>query len=668
MVPFERNPRYVDRNVVDLVKGMLFSDRDAQRIAIYGLGGVGKTQIALELVHQTREQYPDCSVFWIPAMSPDSIHQAYLEIASQLGISAPEREDVDMTQLVNDHLNQPHNGRWLLIFDNADDLETWDPDLNESSTSVIPKKSLPQHHLGAIFFTTRSHKVARYLGIQQIIEIPEMDLKSATRVLENSLVDKSLLRDKDGTTKLLQHLTYLPLAIIQAAAYMNQNSMSIASYISLLDGQEQYAVELLSEEFEDVGRYQSIKNPVATTWLTSFGQIRKLSTHASDYLCFMACIDYRDIPISLLPQYDEIEHQKALGLLQSYCFIRLRPDHKSLDLHRLVHLATRITLRPRPDSAAFFHWEPWSLVHLANRFPTQTWNHNSTCRAYLPHALKLLEATPDDENLDSQMRLASRVAYTLQHNGRFKEAQKWQLKALKCAKMHVGSEDPFTLSCVGGLAALYCGQSRFEEARDIMTQNLQVQIKVLGVDSIDFAYATEALGAVHRSLGDTNVAEWLITLSFRAFLKFAGPESPETIRVVGRMNDVYLAQGRFSNATVLCALWLEMANKALGPDNQQTIAAEISLSAIYASQGLLRDAERIRREALERNRAVLGPDNPNTIGIMSGLAHILSDQGRDTEAISMMTNCAELSAKVIGPHSKDTKLALKFIEYTRDQK
>lgn len=669
MVPFERNPRYVDRDAVDSVRTMLFSNNETQNIAICGLGGVGKTQIAMELAHQTREQYPDCSVFWVPAMSPDSIHQAYEEVAGHLGIGAPEKEDVDITQLVNNHLSQASTGRWLLIFDNADDLETWDPDLNQSPTPVIPKKSLPRHHSGAIFFTTRSHKVARYLGVQQIIEIPEMDHKSATQVLNNSLVDKTLLHDKDGTAKLLQHLTYLPLAIIQAAAYINQNSMSIASYISLLDGQEQHAVELLSEEFEDEGRYQSIKNPVATTWLTSFWQIQKLSRHAYHCLCFMACIDYRDIPVYLLPHNGQVEHQKSLGLLQSYCFIRLRPDNKSLDLHRLVHLACRIYLRPTPDSTLLIQWESWTLAHMLGKFPIDPEADRPKNKAYAPHALKLLETTPEDNNLDARMRLASRVGCALQSDGRLKAAEKWYLHALKCGQMHVGSEDPFTLSCAGNLAALYSDQTRFKEARDLLTQTLQTKIRVLGIDSWPSLCTIEALGAVYSTLGGNfNIAEWLATLAYRGYLKYMGPESIEAIRVIGRMVQIYLSQGRIANATELCALWLEMAQRTLGPNDPRAIAAETGLSAIYASQGSFKDAEIIARRALERYEMVLGPENPLTIRTMYSLAIILSDQGRDTEAISIMTDCAELSAKVIGPHCNDTKNALKCIENLRYKK
>ncbi|KAJ5183921.1 Acyl transferase/acyl hydrolase/lysophospholipase [Penicillium capsulatum] len=667
MVPFERNPRYVDREVVNSVKNKLFSGKEAQSIAICGLGGAGKTQIALELAHQTREQYPDCSVFWVPAMSPDSIRQAYVEMAGHLGIFVQEKEEVDVTQLVNDHLTQARTGRWLLIFDNADDLETWDPNLNESPTSVIPKNALPQHSLGATFFTTRSQKVARYIGIHQIIEIPEMDQMSATEVLKNSLVDKTLLDDKEGTAKLLQNLTYLPLAIVQAASFINQNSMNISSYISLLDGQEQHAVELFSEEFEDEGRYKSIKNPIATTWLTSFGQIQKLSQCACYHLSFMACIGSRNIPISLLPQSDQVEHQKALGILQSYSFIRLRPDKKSLDLHRLVHLATRIWLRSMSDSASLAHWESWALTYLGRMFKFVE-SDRSLSKAYTPHALKLLEVTPEDKDLYARMDLSNVVAGVLKNDGRFKESEKCHLQAIKCAKAQFGSENKHTVCCVANLATSYSDQGRLKEALELMTQNLHTQIKILGINSRGVTITIACLAGVYNLLDENSIAEWLAIIATWGYMKFFGPQSAETLLTLQRMVHIYLQQGRIANATELGVFCLEIAQRALEPDHPMAINAHTCLSTIYGNQGLWKDAERVAHDALEKYKEVLGWENPVTIRQLYQLATILENQGRDAEAISVMTDCAELSARIFGPHSADTKHAMGWIEYWKNRK
>ena len=120
---------------------------------------------------------------------------------------------------------------------------------------------------------------------------------------------------------------------------MNETEISVATYVSLLQGQESEMVELLSQDFEDEWRYAETKNPVAVTWLISFHQIQRLNPLAADYLSFISCIDPRDIPKSLLPpDSSQIKQQNALGLLKAYSFITGQVDDQTVSLHRLVHL------------------------------------------------------------------------------------------------------------------------------------------------------------------------------------------------------------------------------------------------------------------------------------------------------------------------------------------
>ena len=132
---------------------------------------------------------------------------------------------------------------------------------------------LPRSHLGSIIFTTRDRKTAVKLVQKNVVDLPAMDEGVATQLLRKCLIDPNLVSNKPDTKALLQELTYFPLAIIQAAAYINENSITLSVYLSLLSEQEEDVIDLLSEDFEDHGRYQSVKNPVATTWLISFEQI-----------------------------------------------------------------------------------------------------------------------------------------------------------------------------------------------------------------------------------------------------------------------------------------------------------------------------------------------------------------------------------------------------------
>ena len=280
---------------------MIFVKNQPSKVAITGLGGVGKTQIALESAFQTRERYPECSIFWIPATNEESLQQAYLALGRQLGIPDLEEEQADVKRLVQRHLSQETAGRWLLIFDNADNLDMWVTGDGSRDTSHDLKDYLPRSSQGCLMFTTRSRKIAVKLTQGNVIEVSEMDEEEATQLLGKSLINQNLVGSGQDTVNLLKQLTFLPLAITQAAAYINENGITLSDYSLLLNDQEPNVIELLSEYFEDEGRYRDAKNPVATTWLISFEQIRRLDPLAAEYLSFMSCVDPREIPLSLLP-------------------------------------------------------------------------------------------------------------------------------------------------------------------------------------------------------------------------------------------------------------------------------------------------------------------------------------------------------------------------------
>lgn len=261
MVPFTRNSRFVGRqNEIDYLEKFIIHATNPTKVAIHRLGGIGKTQIALELAYRSREKIPKCSIFWIPCISYESVQQAYVNIASALGIA--DIEPAKMKEQVKAHLNQSSAGKWLLIFDNADNMEMW---TKGSATAPPLKDILPRSENGHILFTSRNRKLAIRVASPNVLSIPDVDQITAIKILENSLIQEGLLHDSYTATALLKQLGFLPLAINQAAAYINENKIELSDYLSLLKERETDAAELLSEEFEVDGRYPEIQNPVLTT-------------------------------------------------------------------------------------------------------------------------------------------------------------------------------------------------------------------------------------------------------------------------------------------------------------------------------------------------------------------------------------------------------------------
>lgn len=423
---------------------------------------MGKTQVVLELAYRIREKYPKCSIFWIPATNSESLLQAYLEVGQQLGISGLNEEQADIKKLVQRHLSQESAGRWLLIFDNADDMDMWIQNAGYGSKSPGLIDCLPRSSQGRVVFTTRSRKVAVRLAQQNVIKVLEMDEEVAMQVLGKSLIDQGLLQNHEDVIKLLQKLTFLPLAIVQAAAYINETGTTLADYLSLLEDQEQNVIKLLSEEFEEEGRYRDTKNPVATTWLVSFEQIRRRDPLAADFLSFTSCVDPRDIPQSLLPPAASRKKEiDAIGTLSAYSFVSQRSADKSLDLHRLVHLATRNWLRME---GKLTEWATKAVARLNEVFLNNDYKNRSIWRAYLPHARYVLESCVIEDEIRDKGGLLWKFGMCLYSDGRYSEAEKSISQVVETRKRALGAEHPDTLASIVNLASTYRNQGRWEAA------------------------------------------------------------------------------------------------------------------------------------------------------------------------------------------------------------
>jgi hypothetical protein len=322
-----------------------------------------------------------------------------------------------MKMRVKAHLSSEKAGPWLLIIDNADDMNIW---VTSGGSSPALKTYVPQSKYGFVLFTTRNGQLATKLVGPDVIDILQMDDEMATDLLRASLIRKSLVNDQHTATQLLRQLSCLPLAIIQAASYINETRISIATYLSLLERQENEVVELLSQDFEDEWRYAESKNPVAVTWLISFHQIQRSNPLAADYLSFISCIDPRDIPMSLLPSDSSaVKQQNALGLLKAYSFVTGQADDQTVSLHRLVHVATRNWLR---SEGILEKCTVNTAKRLGDIFPSDAHENRILWRQYLPHALFILQSKEFQNDGHDRENLVQKVAQCLACDERYHEA------------------------------------------------------------------------------------------------------------------------------------------------------------------------------------------------------------------------------------------------------
>ncbi|RYP57635.1 hypothetical protein DL769_009356 [Monosporascus sp. CRB-8-3] len=221
-IPLPKNRRFTGRNtILETLKTKLFI-QNCQKLAVVGLGGVGKTQVALQLAYWVKENQSEYSIFWVPALSDGSFDQAYTEIARHLDIRI--QKDDELKETVRQHLESEKAGKWLLVVDNADDMDTLFGSPNKPGGI---SKHLPDSENGLTLFTTRSREVAVSLVEGDLIDLEEMSSEEAMGFFQKTLTQKRLDRDEAVIKELLQELAHLPLAIAQAVAYLNANQIPI---------------------------------------------------------------------------------------------------------------------------------------------------------------------------------------------------------------------------------------------------------------------------------------------------------------------------------------------------------------------------------------------------------------------------------------------------------
>jgi tetratricopeptide (TPR) repeat protein len=700
IVPFRKNLGFVGREGEIAMVEELFGKMDGPfKVALCGLGGVGKTQIALELAYRVRERDPTCSIFWIPCTSNASVEQAFMGIAQTIGLQ--EVKASDAKERVKAYLSQINGQKWLLIFDNADDTDMW---VGDGAGATELAKFLAPSEQGHILFTTRNRKLAVRLASPFVIDISEPDTETSVKILEEALQRKELLDNRDETIALLEQLTFLPLAISQAAAYINSNDIKLSDYIALLKEQESDVIELLSEDFGDDGRYQDIQNPVATTWLISFQQVQRLNPLAADYLSFMACINPRDIPQSLLPDAPSKKKKfDAVGLLKAFSFVSEQVADHALSLHRLVHLSTRNWLRREQQFGLQIQK---AANHLNQMFPDKNHKNRKLWREYLPHALSLIDESHFQRERENYTRLVQNVgrcleadgrysraavlfedileiqrrerdhdnaltlasmadlASTYRNQGRWKEAEKLDVQVLEVRGRFLGPEHPDTLTSMANLASTYWNQGRWREAEKLEVQVMEVCGQVLGPEHPSTLTSMASLASTYWNQGRWREAEKLEVQVMEVHGRVLGPEHPDTLTSMANLASTYQKQGRWKEAEELEVQVLEVSGRVLGPEHPDTLTSMANLASTYRKQGRWKEAEELEVQVLEVRGQVLGPEHPSTLTSIANLASTYRKQGQWKEAEELDVQVLEVSGRVLGPEHPDTLTSMASLAST----
>lgn len=655
----------------------LFTEK-CQSVAIIGLGGVGKTQVALELAYWTEKRHPECSIFWVPALSEATFEQAFTDIARILNLD--RRGNIDIKETVQRHLSSEIAGQWLLIVDNADDLELI---CEGPETTDALERYLPQSDNGRIIFTTRSRDVAQRVA-EETVKLDELSVLEAEKLLEEMTTQKDLTTDQSLTTALLHELAYLPLAITQAAAYIERNQVSIAEYLRLLHNTENDMADLLSEEFPDKTRYKGSKNAVASTWIVSFNKIHDIDSNAAALLSFMAQIEPKAIPQSLLPRLgSEVQVAGAIGTLCAYSLVSRRDE--MLDMHSLIYSATQIWLN---KEGLGMQTRRTAIRHVAAVFPSTNFENRHTWRLYLPHALRLLQQT-GAEDMEERFDLYFRVGLCLLEDGRIKESLRCLEEHWQWTRDHFGQDHPYFLSSQYELADAYQKNGRIKEAVDMLEYIVEKKALVLSEEHPDRLTSLHALAGAYKRNGQIKKAirilEYIVEkealilpeenhdrLASQHALAGAyiengqinkaidlleyivtkealilPDEHPDRLASQHELARAYLTDKQVAKAIELLKWVVTLRKQSLAEDHRALLTSQQVLGVAYQVDGQVAKAVELLERVVMLRKQTLAEDHPKLLTSQHSLAVAYQQDGQIDKAIGLLQHVVAVEARVL---------------------
>ncbi|KAK6364242.1 hypothetical protein LTS17_012413 [Exophiala oligosperma] len=642
---------------LEQVKKLLLSRFHPSReriVSIVGMGGMGKTQLALAHVRQCAQEYS--SVFWFDASGEARLRQSMAAIGVMVvhgSVSSVTRSaDEDKLQIDNFRhwLSEPGNDQWLAIFDNYDD-----PCLQgaRSPTGFDVQKFFPFTSQGSILLTSRSAK----LTFSQQIRLQKLQDPGVSISILSQRSGRDFTTDKDASA-LAERLSGLPLALATAGSFLRSApDISCGEYLTLY---ESTWADLVGTDVEERLVFES--RPMESTWSISLQQVSNENEDAASLLRFFAYLGSHDIWYDLIhaAASDEVpwlrrvtesklHFRRAMSKLYDYSLVDIVGN--SFQLHPCLHDWLVASFTKSPERLLFIA----ALTSIAYKVhQDSTPNFWIANRRLFEHVRQL--ESPRFDGLWQLCMSEERVqTATDDIVGLLREWEQLEKAELMCTRVLVGKEKVLgpdhvsTLETAFNLGRLYRDQSEFSMAEQAFKRALSGNERARGNDHISTLNTIHCLGALYHDQGKVDLAEESYLRALAGKEKILGLEHPLTLVTVNNLGRTYRSQGKLDAAEQMYLRALAGNQKALGSEHTWTLTNIHNLGALYRDQGNFHASEEMYDRALAGKKKTLGPNHTWTLSTTHNLGHLYRDQGKDQAAEEMFSEALRGFEALLGP-------------------
>ncbi|KAI7183644.1 hypothetical protein KC363_g8143 [Hortaea werneckii] len=654
-VPFHRDPNFVYRTELETLEEKLSVWN--KKVALVGIGGVGKSQLAIEFCYRIRDRSPEIWTFWVHASSAARFDADIRKLACDAGIPGWNDPRSDAFALVYSWLRDERNGKWILVLDNVDDASFLfeKPNANDEGARIRVAYLPPCAH-GSTLITSRSRAATERLTDEcDTIIVNHMREATAFALLEKKLEQSAAVEDMQ---KLAEALGYMPLALAQAAAYIKRRGprYSIGRFLAELQESEKSQTSLLTWASKELRRDEQAQNSIILTLQISFQHVYKERPSAADLLSLMSMYNYQGIPeylVSAAWSDTNRDFDEDIVTLEDFLFINTTVSSTTyFETHRLVQVATRAWLH---SQGRYQERARKAIEQLDKALPDGDYENWSRCGELYPHVQSTLGLQLDDR--EASLRRATiqyKAAWFDLKRGLWSKAEELAASCHNMRRKTLGLEDKETLKAQDVYAEVLRVQGDYDAAEKLYRQALEGSEKVLGKEHPDTLASVNNLAEVLQVQGDYEAAEKLYRQALQGQEKVLGKEHPDTLGSVNNLAGLLRAQGDYKNAKKLFRQVLEEREKVLGKEHPDTLTSVNNLAGLLRAQGDYEAAEKLHRRALEGRAKVLGKEHPDTLGSVHNLAGVLRDQGDYAAAEELYRRALKGSEKVLGKEHPDT--------------
>lgn len=631
-VPFPRNPCFTGREeILQTLHALLTTAQPValtQVTALSGLGGIGKTQVAIEYAYRYAQEYR--ASFWLAAETAESLMTSLQQIAEQLKL--PECQAAEQSQMIAavQRWLATHPG-WLLIGDNVEDFD-------------LLRTVLPPVQQECSLLTTRHQALGTFA---ESLELRPMNGEEGVTLLLRRakllngfapgavLSQKEILRANPAVAELVMFLDGLPLALDQAGAYIEETGCGVAEYLQQCHHQRE---QILARR----GAHERAHpHSVTMTLRLSVEQIERASPATADLLRLCAFLHPESIPEELFVTVashlgpvlgpviaDPYQFNLALAALRSASLVTRHPEMRTLSIHRLV----QAVLQDQMEPAETFVWSKRAVQAIQATFPEVTYEVWRRCERLLPHVLMCAATIPDQAGGQELAEMVRKAADYLRQRAQYEQAEPLYQRALRIQEYAVGSDHPQVAAPLYGLAKLYSNQGKYEQAEPLFQRALRIREQGLGLEHPQVAHVLNSLGLLYTEQGRYEQAEPLFQRALRAWEQTLGPEHPDVPLVLNNLAEIAREQGRYEQAEPLYERALRIWEQALGSEHQLVAFPLNNLAEIAREQGKYEQAEPLYERALRIWDQALGPEHPNVANALDGLAETARKWGKYEQA------------------------------------